>query len=343
VRRLELAHRVGLGQGIRVECDSEGDRISAIRVTNDSGFPLLKPGIVYPGTGGQLRGIRLPQDLPPRMDAPLVVRNPAQSEVDADQAFFGQRIVFRSARGPEAADRAQSLARYVRERVANYQEPVLLAWVDGGALPVQIARGDRSWSHVDRGLTLLVVTVPRYGGSQGGGWVCYVSYDVAAGPLGVAAGPLGDVWESLVNSKRPVSFKVQPGNSAEAFLMLVPPRALLSPRLRRFEFTGKLAGPTVGNAPPPPGIAGAVSVEMPRWTSDRRLAGWRQVFSGGFAAPGPVNPVVRFTKDLETGDLGPGGSVVLRIRVVRSDRVGQEVSFLLETLEPRITGVRPKE
>ena len=283
---------------------------------------------------GQLRGVKLGDppafQLPSRMAQPYVlVTDLRGGGEDADAAFFGRPTPsFMHARGEASRDRAKALTDYIRDRIRRYQDCVLVAWLDGGVLPMRVFRGDEAWQSVERGFAFLAVPVPL----PKGPWTAEYSTDTRLRLDDAQWTPLG-----LEGGRALLSKNAQQGG--ECILRLHAPRDVHALTKRQLTLSFKLHALTgkeflelfpryAVQAPPamPKQYGGDVALEVAEWTSNRTIAQWPRLyrkdpgsgkeipFSFKDLAPGQSYPVV-LEMPLDEKRLGPESALVLKVHV----------------------------
>lgn len=166
-RRLEVNHRVPLGEGIdaRIKVD-EKTRQYEVKIQNNTPLVLLDAALLMRLDDARQWAVPLGH-LSPGEAEPKVLRLPMSKGGaveagtpawdDIHQVFFGKPPTFRSARGQWAQERAQNVSAYISSRIQRAGDAVLVAWADGGMLPVSV--GDDS-PRDKRGFSLVVIPVP---------------------------------------------------------------------------------------------------------------------------------------------------------------------------------------
>lgn len=161
-RRLEINHRVDLGDGIKTRMkgkSNSGASVYEISVQNQTPSQIIGAALVHRGPQG-LRAIEL-GNLDPSMAEAKVIEAPVTEGApwkDVSEAFFKDPPKFRYARGSDATDRGRAVLEFLRARIELYGESVLVGWIDGGILPVKVDGEDPGSS---RGMTLLIVPFPE--------------------------------------------------------------------------------------------------------------------------------------------------------------------------------------
>jgi hypothetical protein len=178
-RRLEITHRVQIGDGldVRVKPNAADSKATDIEVTNNTGYDLNTPVYLYRGRALDLHSVG-GDVLKAGASAKYLgvgSRDGIQWIVDQgttkakDTAFFGKSVYFRTVRGQRAKDRTDALKNYLRERVEKFQEGVVLAWIEKAPLPAKIFDSSHRPMEIGNfeGLTLLMVPVSvRHGGNS---------------------------------------------------------------------------------------------------------------------------------------------------------------------------------
>jgi hypothetical protein len=349
-RRLEIAHRVPMGDGLMAEIKERADGQAEIRIRNNTDYNLLNPALIFRAANGELRGVKLGDpptfQLPSRMAQPYVLpANLKGGGEEMDAAFFGRPPPsFMHARGKESGDRAKALTDYIRDRVRRYEDCVLVAWLDGGVLPMRVFRGEEAWQAVERGFTFLAVPVPQ----PKAPWTAEYSTDTRLRPDDMQWVPL-----ALEGGCALLSKNMQRGG--ECVLRLHAPRDVHALTKRQLTLSFKLHGLTAKEfqelfprygvgAPPamPKRYSGKLALEAAEWTSNRTIAQWPKLYrkdakpgeDRGFSfkdlAPGQSYPVA-LEMPLDEKRLGPESTLLLKVRVENLSAEGgwQEESWPL--------------
>jgi hypothetical protein len=163
-RHLEILHRAGLGEGLQAGIQKDSQNHLHLEVENDTGAVLLFPTYVLDG-----RALPLTQPgrqtLSPGEKLTLDDVKPGSSDWQGiDEAFFGKRTVFASARGPHISPRVNLLAAYMRANIDKFRDGAIFCWLDRAtpALPMDIST---SWGNQINArfepITLLVVPLTQ--------------------------------------------------------------------------------------------------------------------------------------------------------------------------------------
>lgn len=263
-RRLEVVHRVDLKGGLDVTLteDSQTETL-AIKIDNKTPHQLINMMLLHPRSGAELKAYKL-GNLNKEGVLELSTESADWRNLDRGVLHEFTSTKFRNARGPDADARKRALMDYVWERLSHYNRSLVVAWIDGGVLPVKV---DGEAPGRDRGLTLLIMPVRAAAAQRRVSRDLNLplrfahDVDVLAGPSGKPS--IGDItWRTLPVGKNYAPFGVRASTEALLFLKLrvpgrvrgmvdrrvtlnfnlacVPPRK--RPRQLRapFEYSGKL-------------------------------------------------------------------------------------------------------
>ncbi len=168
-RRLEVVHRAKLGDGldVKVKPNAADDKGFDIEIENNTGYELLNPVFVHEGNAIELSAT--PQMLPGAKNSLLGVGSTGgiawKNKADA---FFGKAVAFLSVRGKQSDNRTQALKEFLRDRVDQFRNGVVCAWIEEKPLPANIYNSRHQKMEIGKfeGLTLLLVPVGIKHGGQ---------------------------------------------------------------------------------------------------------------------------------------------------------------------------------
>lgn len=354
-RRLEVQHRTGLGKGLHITLNRDDAGKANVEVRNGTPFHLINAVLAFKGLDSNWRGVRLGTGvLTKGVTQPFSVSMGPRDGQELKDLFFSRpppRSI--SAGGGQiTVDRAQSLGAFVQTRLDRYHQTVLLAWVDGGSLPVKILRGVREMEDVERGMTMLLVPV---GDRVGGGSLNWSGrFTTDPGRLDRAE------WESFSVKSGGVRILQADAQKGLTHVDLRAPQNVHDLQERDFSLSCKMRFLTqqefnqrsstrynyYNNAPSmPTALSGELTVEIARWKADLTLdgSGWRKIHSQLFNQMKPGERfAISFNGKLEREELGPEGRILLRVGLARMSLKGPwaEVDWPLELLEfqPKVTG-----
>jgi len=351
-RRLEIQHRAPLGEGITVQLSEQEDGKTKIAVHNRSPFLLMSSVLAYYGKDRRWRAIRL-GNLKKKMAVPqewVQAMGPSDGQ-SLEDAFFSRPPYFPSCgSGPTPGERAKALGAFVQARLNHYQDTLLLAWVDGGMLPVTIMRGSRAAEDIERGMSLLVLPIGESAGGGARNWSG--RYTSERGRLDRA------VWRDFALTNGPVEIaQVDPSNG-ETYIKLRAPRGIKHIQERRLslsfhlralsqqEFAQRKAGTfnVYNNMPEVPSqYSGQLELAVLDWKSDWTMGEWRSVGRTPFRRlDAGERQKLSFQCNLEDRQLGPGNTLWLRVKLTNISARGawSEVDWPLDLVafETDVTG-----
>jgi hypothetical protein len=168
-RQLEVLQRVNLGGGLEARLKPHGQTRDAfdVEIHNATPFPLFNLTLIYEGKAIELTEKQGPANeevLPAggsRSLSGVGVNGTPRAWASPDAAFFGKCPAFARFKVHEK-NRIGTVNTYLRQRVEKFTEPVLCAWVEKPALPVEAGMiGDKTEEPGQvEGLLLLVMPVP---------------------------------------------------------------------------------------------------------------------------------------------------------------------------------------
>jgi hypothetical protein len=348
-RRLELQHRASLGKGISISMAPDGKGQTNVQIQNGSPFQLASAVLAYRSADSRWRGVRLGNSaLAKNMPAPqqfTVSMGPRDGQ-EINDVFFARPPIVSSGTGQITVARAQSLGAFVQSRLGRYHETLLLAWVDGGMLPVTIQRGSRVIEDVERGMTLLLIPVGDGAGGGSQNWSARFTTD--PGRLDHAEWEPFALKKGMVRIAQLEELKRLVGQTTIDFRTPVGVQNLterdfaLSFKMRYLtqqEYMQRASGRYnyYNNAPALPGmIAGDLKVSIASWKSDLTLSGaWRTIPLTSFRLKPGDRQAFSLRGKLARDELGPEGRIMLRVRLENMSVKGQwsEVDWPMDLLE----------
>jgi hypothetical protein len=184
-RRLEIVHRVKLGNGldVKVKPNAADEQAFDIEIENNTGYELRNPVFVHDGKAIELGPMPRPDALSANASNQLLgVGSPNGPQWRTkDEAFFGKPVYFLSVRGKQAGARTNALKEFLRERVDHFSNGVVCAWIEERPLPATLFNSRHKEMEIGNfdGLTLLLVPVAvTHGGKT-------ASQVLKGGPLAV--------------------------------------------------------------------------------------------------------------------------------------------------------------
>jgi len=354
-RRLEVQHRTGLAKGLHVAVNRDDAGKANVEVRNGTPFMLNNLVLAFKGSDSGWRGVRLGTGvLATGAVQSFGVNMGPRDGQELKDLFFSRpppKSVLAGG-GQITLDRAQSLGAFVQARLNRYPQTLLLAWVDGGSLPVRIFRGGREMEDVERGMTMLLVPVGDRAGGGALNWSGRFTTD--PGRLDRAE------WEPFSLKSGGVRVLQTDAQKGQTYVDLRAPQSVQDLQERAFSLAFKLRFLTqqeflqrastrytyFNNPPAMPGtIGGELTVEIARWKADLTLdgSGWRRIHAVPFKPMKPGERLnISFDARLEREELGPEGRILLRVGLARVSMKGSwaEVDWPLDLLEfqPKVTG-----
>jgi hypothetical protein len=321
-----------LGEGIEVTLTQQADSRTKVAVLNRTPFLLLSAVLAFKGGDNRWRGIRL-GNLKKKMTVAqewVQAMGPGDGQ-SIEDAFFSRPPYFPSGGGQTSIERAKSVGAFIQSRMNKYRDTLLLAWADGGMLPVSIKRGSSEAQDVERGMTLLIMPVGEAGGGGSRNWSGQFTLD--AGEADYAD------WKQFSLRSSPVPIKQRDQRTGETHVRLWAPttirhlvdrRLTLSFQLRAMsqqEYAQREAGMYnyYNNMPDVPSqFSGELQVEICSWKSNLTPGGWKTVHRASIRRlRAGERQDFRFTCDLGDQELGPRDQVMFRVRLNNISARGQ--------------------